>query len=85
MTNYLKETTVLDTSVRTTQHVARLREKRRSATYSCKIHCLCQKEVLKKKTLAGSKIIIAEDLCLELKHTRRCLIPNLKGAKGKLE
>jgi len=50
--DFLKETAVLDTLVRNTDHVARLRGKK-SATYSCKIHCLCQKKVLK-KTLAGS-------------------------------
>jgi hypothetical protein len=84
MTNYLKETTVLDTFVRTTEHVARLREKGGQRTILVKFTVFVRKNYLE-KTLAGSKNIIAEDLCLELKNTRRYLIPNLKDAKGKLE
>jgi hypothetical protein len=73
MTNFLKETTVLDTLVRNTDHVARLGGGERSATYCCKIHCLCQKEVFKKNI---GRIILAEGLCLEVKNTRRNLIPH---------
>jgi hypothetical protein len=35
--------------------------------------------------MAGSKIIIAEDLCLEVKNTGRNLTPHSKNAKGKLD